>query len=243
MASLLLRNGTLITHTKSTDGDGDYGIKILRDHSMLVEGDQIVKIAPSIDPPSAETNIIECKDKIITPGFVDTHHHVWQTQLKGRHADQMLLDYMYTGNIQSSNYTAEDIFWGQLGGCMEALDAGTTTVVDHAHCTQTPAHANAALHATLSSGIRSFFCYTPIFRVSKFNPFEINPELLPEWCMKQLEELCKSQPIGDNRVKIGFGFDFLFLPKDVLVPMFEKVKSWGIKLFTTHYMNPNSPVF
>ncbi len=39
---------------------------------------------------------------------------------------------------QSSNYTLSDFFWGQLGGCLEALDAGTTTVVDHAHLTYSP---------------------------------------------------------------------------------------------------------
>lgn len=139
-------------------------------------------IAEDLKPPSTGTTIIECTGKIITPGFVDTNHHVWQTLLKGRHADELLLDYIYTGahtcqlnfpsvaifacpvlyfasldtlasktqfptqlimligNLQSSSYAAGDIFWGQLGGCLEALDDGTTTIVDHAHCTQTPAH-------------------------------------------------------------------------------------------------------
>lgn len=43
--------------------------------------------------------------------------------------------------MQSSNYTPEDIFWGELGGCLEALNAGTTTVVDHAHMNYSPAHS------------------------------------------------------------------------------------------------------
>lgn len=46
-----------------------------------------------------------------------------------------------TGNSQHANYTAEDIFWGELGGCLEALDAGTTTVVDHAHMSESSAHS------------------------------------------------------------------------------------------------------
>jgi cytosine/adenosine deaminase-related metal-dependent hydrolase len=40
---------------------------------------------------------------------------------------------MASGNLQSSNYTKEDIYWGQLGGCLEAINAGTTTVFDHSH--------------------------------------------------------------------------------------------------------------
>jgi hypothetical protein len=42
--------------------------------------------------------------------------------------------------MQSFNYTPEDVFWGQLGGCLEAIDAGTTFVVDHAHMTYSPEH-------------------------------------------------------------------------------------------------------
>jgi hypothetical protein len=33
---------------------------------------------------------------------VDTHHHLWQTQLKGRHADHGLVSYMYTGTLHLS---------------------------------------------------------------------------------------------------------------------------------------------
>jgi cytosine/adenosine deaminase-related metal-dependent hydrolase len=43
--------------------------------------------------------------------------------------------------MQHANYAPEDVFWGELGGCLEALDAGTTTVVDHAHMNVTLAHS------------------------------------------------------------------------------------------------------
>jgi cytosine/adenosine deaminase-related metal-dependent hydrolase len=45
------------------------------------------------------------------------------------------------GNMQSGNYNPEDVFWGELGGCLEALDAGTTTLVDHAHVNISAAHS------------------------------------------------------------------------------------------------------
>lgn len=47
--------------------------------------------------------------------------------------------------MQASNYTAGDVFWGELGGCLEALDAGTTTVVDHAHVNMSPDHSKQVL--------------------------------------------------------------------------------------------------
>ena len=47
--------------------------------------------------------------------------------------------------MQGYNYTPEDVFWGELGGCLEALNAGTTMVVDHAHMNYSPQHSEFRL--------------------------------------------------------------------------------------------------
>lgn len=138
--SILLRNATILVPGPA----GGKPIVPLRSHSLLIEGNKIARIATHIDAPSDKTQVIDCTGKIVSPGFIDTHHHVWQTLLKGRHADHSLLEYVPTGNMQSFNYTTEDIFWGELGGCLEALDAGTTTIVDHAHMNYSPAHSKVA---------------------------------------------------------------------------------------------------
>jgi hypothetical protein len=44
------------------------------------------------------------------------------------------------GNFTSSLHTPDDAFWGQLGGYLESIDVGTTTVVDHAHVNYSPEH-------------------------------------------------------------------------------------------------------
>jgi hypothetical protein len=52
----------------------------------------------------------------------------------------MLTNIRFEGNMQSFNYQPEDIFWGQLAGSLASIDAGVTTVVDHAHMTYSPDH-------------------------------------------------------------------------------------------------------
>ena len=94
MASILLKNATLLVPR----GSGDDTIVPLKDPSLLIEGNKITRIAAQIDPPSESTEVIDCTAKLITPGFIDTHHHVWQTQVKGRHADHGLLEYMAPGS-------------------------------------------------------------------------------------------------------------------------------------------------
>jgi hypothetical protein len=37
--------------------------------------------------------------------------------------------------------TAEDMFWANLAGSMEAVDAGTTTTLDHAHMNWSKQHS------------------------------------------------------------------------------------------------------
>ncbi|KAJ4863171.1 amidohydrolase family domain-containing protein [Trichoderma breve] len=209
--SILLRNATILVPGTTESKP----VAAVRNHSLLVEGNKIVRIAAHIDAPSDKTQVIDCTGKIVSPGFIDTHHHVWQTQLKGRHADHSLLEYVPAGNMQSFNYTPEDIFWGELGGCLEALNAGTTTVVDHAHMNYSPAH-------TASSGIRSTFCYAPTTRVKQWEPeITVDTDFLPRWAVEQVEELIKAGPYGGGR--------------ETVTDLYQRCRQAGAKVITTHY--------
>lgn len=79
---------------------------------------------------------------------------------------------------------------------LEALAAGTTTVVDHAHLTCSPDHARLGVAATASSGVRSVFCYTPIMRVKDFNPLTFHPNPFEDWVMQTFHELADKGPFG-----------------------------------------------
>lgn len=85
----LLQGGTLLIH------GGDNHVKAVK-ADLLIEGNIISKIEAKITP-STNTQVIDCTDKIISPGFIDTHHHLWQTLLKGRHANETLIDYFPSG--------------------------------------------------------------------------------------------------------------------------------------------------
>ena len=135
MAQFLLQNGTVLIHDQNED------VKAVRT-DILIKSNKIAKIGTGISTPDA--TVIDCTDKVISPGFIDTHHHVWQTQLKGRHANHTLMQYMPSGNFTAFLYKAEDVFWGQLGGLLEMLDGGTTAVVDYAHISMSPEHSTGA---------------------------------------------------------------------------------------------------
>lgn len=45
-----------------------------------------------------------------------------------------------SGVLQGSQYTPEDLFWGQLAGCLEQIDCGTTTIAESIHAMYSPEH-------------------------------------------------------------------------------------------------------
>src|SRR6187431_1775397 len=43
---------------------------------VLIEGKKISAVRPNISAPNAQ--VIDAKNRIVIPGFVDTHRHMWQ---------------------------------------------------------------------------------------------------------------------------------------------------------------------
>ena len=65
MSTYLLENGTVVTCIQ-----GKAGVSVLK-ADVLVEGNTITKIESNI--AASEAEVVDCTDKWITPGFVDTH--------------------------------------------------------------------------------------------------------------------------------------------------------------------------
>jgi 5-methylthioadenosine/S-adenosylhomocysteine deaminase len=125
---------------------------------VLIEGRRIVAVGAGLDVEDAE--IIDGTERIVIPGFVDTHRHLWQTQLRGIAADWTLMQYLTAVlGYMAPAFLPEDTYAGNLLGVLEALDAGITTMVDWSHALNTPAHADAAFDALAHSGARAVLAH------------------------------------------------------------------------------------
>ncbi|PTU19954.1 hypothetical protein P175DRAFT_0502104 [Aspergillus ochraceoroseus IBT 24754] len=225
----LLRKGTVLYH------DDDDKVTPLKNTDILIEGDSITKIGVNLEAPSG-AEIVDCTDKIISPGFIDTHHHLWQTQLKGCHSEDSLLDYFPHGLLPSHFYDPEDTYWGQLTGALEAINSGTTFVLDHAHGCKTKEHVRQALSACSASGIRAVFAYATALRLEKWDTECCVPsqESQLEESIQDAIELAAGHPLGEGRIQIGYGFDAYYLPKEVVISVFTRLRAAGVKLITSH---------
>jgi cytosine/adenosine deaminase-related metal-dependent hydrolase len=154
----LIRGGAVMSMDK-TVGDFAQG-------DVLVEGKKIVAVGRNLHAGGAA--VIDARGRIVMPGFVDTHHHQFETALRSFLADGMLLPGTPGGDINyyqyillkfAPVYRPQDVYINELFGSLSQLDAGVTTVHDISQIHHSPAHSDAAIHGIIDSGRRAAFGY------------------------------------------------------------------------------------
>ncbi|KAI5917341.1 hypothetical protein F4810DRAFT_60660 [Camillea tinctor] len=165
-SSILFSGATVIAFDEEAEA-----LKVIRDGALLVTDDRISGLysaaeIPSISDLPEDTEVVDSRHKIITPGFIDTHRHGWQTAMKTLASNTTLPDYLYRyrGDHAAAIWTAEDVYNSQLAGLLEALNAGVTTTLDHAHHLWSTERSRAGLDASVDSGARVY--WSPSFAAS-----------------------------------------------------------------------------
>ena len=105
------------------------------------------------------------------PGFIDTHHHQFETALRSFLADGVLIN-DGSGSASGSTtyfeyilltfapvYRPQDVYINELFGGLSQLDAGVTTVHDVSQIHHSPQHSDAAIQALFDTGRRAAFGY------------------------------------------------------------------------------------
>lgn len=156
---LLIKGGSVMS-MDSKVGDFPTG-------DVLIEGKKIVAVAANIEAGGAA--VIDARGKVVMPGLIDTHHHLFETGLRGYLADGLLFDGLdpaitnnYFQKILSTFapvYKPEDVYINTLFGSLAQLDAGVTSVFDVSQIHHSPAHSDASVQALKDSQRRAVFGY------------------------------------------------------------------------------------
>lgn len=202
---------------------------------ILIEDGIIVKVAPNIDLENC--NVIEAENRIVMPGFVDCHRHMWQTQLRALTADWTLFDYAARiRSIYSSFYDPEDAYLGCLAGYAEALNAGVTTIADHCHIINSPEHADETIRAFKESGMRGLYCYGLFKNPTPEDQVSFKVFLNPDWLLNDLRRVRQQHfSSEDSRVQLGVALaESEFFPLDIVAKGIALSREIGAKKISSH---------
>jgi 5-methylthioadenosine/S-adenosylhomocysteine deaminase len=156
---LLIRGG----HVMSMDpAVGDF-VKA----DVLVEGKMIAAVGPNLRVSGAR--VIDARGRIVMPGFVDTHHHQFETALRSFLADGLLFNdgkphgvinyFEFILGKFAPVYRPEDVYINELFSGLSQIDCGVTTVHDISQIHHSPEHSDAAIQGMADSRRRGVFGY------------------------------------------------------------------------------------
>src|SRR5438067_6021295 len=150
---ILLRNAAILTL--------DPAIGNFASGDLLVQNGKIAQIAPRIDP-SPDTAVADMTNRILIPGFIDTHVHSYQGLLRSL-LPSGVVDPDYNRDIQNNltlHYRPEDVYAGVLITALAMINMGTTCIVDISQIAHSPEHSDANVQALEDAGIRAVFAYS-----------------------------------------------------------------------------------
>jgi 5-methylthioadenosine/S-adenosylhomocysteine deaminase len=149
-ARTLIKGGVVLSFDRDV---GDFEIA-----DVLIEGSRIAAVRPAI---SADAAVIDAANTIVLPGFIDTHHHFYQSALRNVLPNGLLADYFRDISGAATNlYRPEDAHIGNLIGAIRSIDAGITTITDLSQVSNTPEHSDALIKGLKDSGIRAIYAYS-----------------------------------------------------------------------------------
>jgi 5-methylthioadenosine/S-adenosylhomocysteine deaminase len=126
MQTCCIQNATIVTMNARRD--------IIRDGHLVVQGNRIVALGegPCPAPFMAGSTVLDCHGKIVFPGLINTHNHLFQTLTKGLGDDKVLSDWLTSMTFPAATrLTAEDVHAAAMHGCVEGIRSGTTTMFDY----------------------------------------------------------------------------------------------------------------
>ncbi|PYS10043.1 MAG: amidohydrolase, partial [Acidobacteria bacterium] len=149
---ILLKGGIVLSMDRNV---GDF-----ENADVLIEGKKIAAVGPNL---KATAEVIDATDRIVMPGFVDTHHHQYQAVLRSLIADALLQDdynrVINNPGALNAYYQPDDAYIGELLASVSQMRAGVTTSVDLSQISHSPAHSDACIAGLKESGRRTVFGY------------------------------------------------------------------------------------
>ena len=145
MTQVLLRNADTIVTMAGDD---------LKNCDILFDAGVIRTVGPALDAPDAR--VVEARGCVVTPGLVNTHHHLYQTLTKAVPGgqDALLFGWLQTLYPIWARFGPEEMRVSTLLGLSELALSGCTTSSDHLYLYPNGARLDDTIWAAGEVGMR-----------------------------------------------------------------------------------------
>ncbi|MBI4810079.1 MAG: amidohydrolase family protein, partial [Ignavibacteriales bacterium] len=144
--ALLIKDGTILTANEKGN--------VLFNTSIKIENGLIRAIIPQNSPETFDSSdVIDARNFVIIPGFVQTHVHLCQTLFRGLADDLPLLDWLRLKIFpMEAAHNKHSMYLSALLGIAELIRSGTTTIMDMGSIN----HEEEIIQAIGETGLRAF---------------------------------------------------------------------------------------
>jgi 5-methylthioadenosine/S-adenosylhomocysteine deaminase len=149
------------------------------------DGEIAAVSATPIDPAGADQRI-DATGKVVMPGLVNAHTHLYQTLIRGVYEEMPFTEWLRVIYHCGRVLTPDDCFIGARLGALEALRSGVTTLLDHHFLNRGIELAEATIAGMQAIGLRAVLART-IMDVGDLAPAEVVES--PEQGLRSVEAL------------------------------------------------------
>jgi len=157
MKTLLIRNARCVATFDHTDPSR---ARELRDASILVRANRIEAIGPAADMVQTADEVIDAREHLVTPGLINTHHHMFQSLTRAipEVQDAELFSWLRGLYPLWSGLTPEMVRVSTLVAMAELLHSGCTTSSDHLYIYPNGVRLDDSIAAAAEIGMRFVAC-------------------------------------------------------------------------------------
>ncbi|GGC63012.1 8-oxoguanine deaminase [Hoyosella rhizosphaerae] len=101
------------------------------DGSVVFEGNRIIAVGEEPDDLPEKATIIDGRGCVLTPGLVNTHHHLYQWITRGLAADFELFHWLVTLYPKWKDLTKDTVYTAAIASLSRLAATGCTTTADH----------------------------------------------------------------------------------------------------------------
>lgn len=154
MKTTLLKNANLFTLINDAPAKGD----------LRIFAGKVIERAAQLDP-NEDDEIVDLKGRIVLPGFVCAHTHLYSALARGMPGPPRtpnnfheILKYVWWRLDRALD--EETIYWSAIAGAIDAIRTGSTTLIDHHASPGFITNSLAIVQEALSEvGLRGVLCY------------------------------------------------------------------------------------